>query len=291
MIVAALGLDRLGDEARDVVRVRIERRPRLGEGAGLGGLDARQVLLEREGDGRYVDPRPVEGREPVGLGRVGVGQRHRVTGPAVERAGQVHHPGAEISGPARRLIPAALPVESRLERVLDCHRAPLHEKQVRQCRITEHAGEGLDELREVGRVHVRIGRLAGRHLGEQGHELGIVHNAQRVGAERRRRKMGVEVEELPPVAGVDQPAAVTMFGVENQPVPVDQQMPGQPLAHLSRRHVYAAPLGHAPPRELQTPYRSASNAAAGAGSGVHRCAPSAYASRQAAGRGKPRKMT
>src|SRR5215471_2798651 len=90
MIVAALSLDWLGDEAGDVVRVLLERRTRLGQGTGLGGFDVATVRFEWEGDGRYVDARPVEGREPVGLGRVGVGQRRRVTRPAVERSREVH---------------------------------------------------------------------------------------------------------------------------------------------------------------------------------------------------------
>ena len=227
----------------------LERRPRLGQGTGLGGFHVSKVILEREGDGRHVDARPVEGREPVGLGRVGVGQRHRVTGPAVERARQVQHLGAEIPGTARCLVAAALPVEGRLERVLDRQGAPLHEEQVRQRRITEHPGEGFDELREVGRVHVRVGRLADRHLGEQRHEPGIINDARRVGTERRRRKMRVKVEELPPIAGIDQPAAVTTLHVENQPIPVDQQMPGEPLVHLGCRHMHAATLAHAPPQQ------------------------------------------
>ena len=52
VVVAALGLDRLGDEARDVVRMRLERRLSLSQRMGLGGLDARQVLIEREGHRR-----------------------------------------------------------------------------------------------------------------------------------------------------------------------------------------------------------------------------------------------
>jgi hypothetical protein len=67
MVVAALALDRLGDEARDVVRVALECLPRLGQGRALGSLDASAVRLERKRDGRHVDARPVEGREPVGL--------------------------------------------------------------------------------------------------------------------------------------------------------------------------------------------------------------------------------
>ena len=59
---------------------------RLRQGLRLSGFDASEMLLGRGRSRRDVDPRPVEGREPVGLRRVGVGQRHRVAGPAVERA-------------------------------------------------------------------------------------------------------------------------------------------------------------------------------------------------------------
>src|SRR5215469_16533356 len=260
MIVAALALDRLGDEAGDVVRVDLERLTRLGQGPGFGGFDVATVRLEREGDGWYVEARPVEGREPVGLGRVGVGQRDRVTGPAVERTRQVHHLGAESPGTPRCLVAAALPVESRLERVLDRQGTPFHEEQVRQCRITEHPGEGLDEVREVGRVHVRVGRLVGRHPGEQRHELGIVNDAWRVGAERRRRELRVKVKELPAIAGVNEPATVATLLVENQPVPVDQQMLGESLVHLRWRHVHAVKPAHEPPHIMQTAYRLVSNA-------------------------------
>ena len=50
-------------------------------------LDLGQVRLQREPDRGHVDPRPVELGEPGGLARLGVGQRQRVAGPAVERAG------------------------------------------------------------------------------------------------------------------------------------------------------------------------------------------------------------
>jgi len=168
----------------------------------------------------------------------------------MERTGQVHHLGAEVPGTARCLVAAALPVEGRFQRILDREGTALHEEQVRQRRVAEHPGEGFDEVREVRRVHVRVGRLADGHLGEQRHEPLVVHDARRVGAERRGRELGVKVEVLRAVAGIDQPAAVTALRVENQPVPVDQQMLGEALMHLSWRHVHAVKLAHAPPHVM-----------------------------------------
>ena len=93
-------------------------------------------------------------------------------------------------------------------------------------------------------------------LASRAMNAGFVNDARRVGAERRRREEGVQVEILPAVAGIDQPAAVTALDVENQPVPVDQQMLGEPLMHLGRRHVHAVRCSaHAPPHVVQTAYR------------------------------------
>src|SRR5262249_34540895 len=76
----------------------------------------------------------------------------------------------------------------------------------------------------------------------------------------RRREVTVKVQVLPAIAGIDQPAAVTALGVENQPVPVDQQMLGEPLVHLGWRYVHAAILAHAPPHIVQTAYLPVCNA-------------------------------
>ena len=99
VVVAALALDGLGDEAGDVVRVRRERGLGLRQRASLGlGDGGHGRVVQREVDGGHVDARPVELREEVGLDRVGVGQRERVAAAAVERLAQVQHLRAEPAG-------------------------------------------------------------------------------------------------------------------------------------------------------------------------------------------------
>ena len=96
MAVAPLALNGLGDETRDVVRVRLEGGLRLGERQLLGSFDLGQVGLKREAHCWRGDPRPVELRVTVGLDRVCVGQREGVTAPAVEGVPQVQDLAAEL---------------------------------------------------------------------------------------------------------------------------------------------------------------------------------------------------
>ena len=90
MVVAALALDRFGDEAGDVVRMRLERGSRRRQ-----GFQLRRIDVGRAVDRRRRDARPVELREARDLVRVGVGQRHRVAGASVERVLQMKHPRAQ----------------------------------------------------------------------------------------------------------------------------------------------------------------------------------------------------
>ena len=76
------------------------------------------------------------------------------------------------------LVLPALPVEGDLERVLDRQRPALDEEQVRERRVAEHPDERLDELRVRGGVHVRVGRLVDRDLGQLGHERRVVDDAR-----------------------------------------------------------------------------------------------------------------
>lgn len=170
-----------------------------------------------------VDPGPAELGEPVGLHGVGVGERERVTAAAVEGPGQVQHPGAEPGVPAVGLVPAALPVEGALERVLDGQRAALDEEQVRQLGIAEHPLERRHELGQLHGVEVGVRRLVRRHPAERLQELRVV--GEGVHAERRRREKRVEVQISPAVPGVDQPGTRAPVQIEHQPVTVDQQMP------------------------------------------------------------------
>src|SRR5829696_7851784 len=103
------------------------------------------MILQREGDRRDIDSWPGEHRKAVCLVGFGIGQRQRVTAPAVERVAQMQDPGPQLTGATRRLVLPALPVEGHLERVLDRQRAALDEEQMRKAWIAQHPGEGFDE--------------------------------------------------------------------------------------------------------------------------------------------------
>ena len=103
VIVAALALDRLGDEAGDVVRVGLEGGARGGQCRSASAAATSDVAVDR----RRRDARPVELGEARDLVRVGVGEAHRVAAAAVERLLQVQHLGAERGVDAVRLVPAA----------------------------------------------------------------------------------------------------------------------------------------------------------------------------------------
>jgi hypothetical protein len=232
VVVAALALDRFGDERGDVVRMCLEGSFRLRVSTILSRLDLDEMIFQREGDRRHVDPRPVELGEPGGLDRLGVGQRHGVAAAAVERSPQVHDLGPELGGAAGRLVLPALPVEGDLEGVLHRERATLDEEQVWQRRITDHPGEGLDELRVLTGVDVGVGRLVGRRLGELGHERRVVDDAGRVQAQRRRGEEGVEIQVAQARPGVDQPRPTAALQVQDELHPVGEHVAGQRTVDL-----------------------------------------------------------
>lgn len=68
-----------------------------------------------------------------------------------------------------------LPVERGFERVLHRQGAPFDEEQMRQRRVAQDTGEGLDEAGHRHRVHVGIAGLVQRGLHEFGMELPVVH--------------------------------------------------------------------------------------------------------------------
>ena len=99
MAVAGLALDRLDDDARDVVGVAGEGGVDLGERLPLARLDleARRVV-EREAHHRVRDPRPLELREELRLARiVRVGERQRVARAAVKALAEVKDARALLS--------------------------------------------------------------------------------------------------------------------------------------------------------------------------------------------------
>ena len=95
-VIVALTLNRLGDEAGDVVRMVAECRLGLAQRALFTRHHLPQMLTEREGDRWHLDAGPVELGKAVGLHRVGVGARERVPAAPMERAGQMEHPGSQL---------------------------------------------------------------------------------------------------------------------------------------------------------------------------------------------------
>src|SRR3546814_20959839 len=83
-MVAALALDRLGDETGNVVGVVGKSSARLIESLPLRSFDIAAVCQVRR-----VDTWPVELGESRDLARFGVGERHRVATAAVKSLGQV----------------------------------------------------------------------------------------------------------------------------------------------------------------------------------------------------------
>ena len=102
--IPALGLDRLGDEAGDVVWMCLEERRGLPQGDRLRGFDLAKVLRQWEGDRRGRDTRPVELREPIDFQPVGVGERDGVAAPSVKRVPKVHHTRTELGRTPGRLV-------------------------------------------------------------------------------------------------------------------------------------------------------------------------------------------
>ena len=227
MPVAALTLDRLGDEAGDVVRVRLERRACLCQRLRFDGIH----VGARTDVGR-VDARPVELREPCDLVRVGVGQRQRVAAAAVERAAQVQHLGAQLRIEAAGLVVPALPVERHLQRVLDGQRSAIDEEQVRQRRVAEHAGEGVDEAGHRHAVHIGVARLVHRGLRQLGAEVLVVGQCRVVHAQRGRREEREHVEVALTGAGIHQIRARRAVDVEDEVQPIGQDAAGQHVADV-----------------------------------------------------------
>ncbi len=245
--VAPLPLDGFGDEAGDVVRVGGERVGRGGQRDVLVVLVRLGVGLQREPQGRRRDPRPVEGREPRRLDRVGVGEAQGVARAAVEGVAQVQDPRPERRVPPRRLVAPALPVERRLEGVGDGGRPTLDHEVPGQPVGAQHAGEGVDVVGLRDRVDVGVGRLVPRGLQQARLDVGVVHrrvvHAQRVGREEREhvqvRGAGACVDQGGPVAAVE---------VEDEVVPVHQHVLSQAVQHIVGLHGSTSHAGVVLPR-------------------------------------------
>ena len=119
---------------------------------------------------------------------------------------------------------ADLPVEGRLQRVLDAEGAALDEEEVSRMRGGDgQPGEGLDELGVVGRVDVAVGRLRQGGLEQPLAHLRVGH-LRVVVADRHRREIREEVQQGPAAAGVEKVRAVALLYVHDDVVAVHEDV-------------------------------------------------------------------
>ena len=196
--------------------------------------DARDLLRgDRKTQLRVGDPRPVELGEVLDLQRLGVGQRHRVAGPAVERLLEVQDLGAELAAAGRQVL-ADLPVEGCLQGVLDCQRAAVDQEQILEGRSHRRAPEGVDKVRELGGVGVGVRRFAERRAEEA--LLGRLGLQRRVAeAQGQAGEEAVEVQVLRARDGVDDPAAVALGEVEGDRNAIGDHVLGDGVVNVTGR--------------------------------------------------------
>ncbi len=233
MVVAALALDWLDDDRRDVVLVLLEGVPHLRDGERLPRLHVLGVLrVERETSLGAQHARPVELREVRRLpGIRRVRERERVARAAVEGLLEVEHlVPALLTVTSRKVLPY-LPVEGRLQRVLHAQgAAPV------PCRGHRVRPERLHELRHLHRVDVRVGRIVERRAQKLGREVRALH-AGMVHADGIRREEGEEIQELLPVAGIEEVDPLALLEIEDEVETVGEHALRDGLVDLVGRDV------------------------------------------------------
>ena len=241
MVVAALGLDRLEQNAGDLVLALREGAANLGDRVGLGLGHALPLgVVHREAELGRGDARPVEPREVLVLPRVGgVGEREGVAAAAVERLAEVEHLRALLFPVSLAEIAPHLPVERRLERVLHRHGPAGDQEQMGQVIGLGEAREGLDELRHLDRIEVGVAGIRERRPLELGQERRLFHLGM-VEADRHRGEAGEEIQEPAVVLGIVEPATVALLQIEDHVVAVTQHVLGDHRVHVGRREAAAS---------------------------------------------------
>jgi len=151
---------------------------------------------------------------------------------AVKRTAQVQHCSAKRRVDATGLVVPALPVEGDLERVLHRQRTTLDEEQMRQRRVSQDSGKGLDEVGHRHRIDVGVAGLVQRRFGEFGAELLVVGQRRMIHTQRRGCEKGEHVQVAPAVSGIDQIRPHRPRQVEHQVKTIDQNAAGQHLMNL-----------------------------------------------------------
>ena len=152
----------------------------------------------------------------------------------MKRPAQVQHPGAERGVDAVFLVVPALPVEGDLQRVLHRQCPTFDEEQMRQHRVAQDAGEGIDEPGHRHRVHVGIAGLVQGRVQQFGAECFIVGQCRMVHAQGRGRDEGEHVQIAPPVPGVDQIGTGRPLQIEHHIEAVDEDASCQDITDLVR---------------------------------------------------------
>ncbi len=237
VVVAALALDGLDDQARDLGGVLGDHGLDLRQGDLFQLLDPGQVLgVQGEGDLGIGDAGPVELGEVLVLSRVGgVGEAERVARAPVEGLLEVDDLGA-LLGKALFEVLAHLPVEGRLEGVLHGQGAAVDPEQVGQVGRCGLGGEGLHPVRVGGGVDVRVGGLVHRDGAQLGLE-GRVPQAGMVVAQGRGGEKGIEIEVFLAVAGVHDPGPLGFLQIHDHVEPVHEEVAAENVEDLGRHYM------------------------------------------------------
>ena len=207
MVVSALTLNRLHDERGDVVLAFVKETFGLIERCFLAVLGVGQrTRRRRKVDLWIVDPGPVELGEVLRLARIGgIGQRKRVAGATMECFAQMHDLRTAFGLVSATKILADLPVERRLECVLDAEGAAFDEEHMLvERRRNGQTGERLDELGHVRRINVGVRRLVDGDVGQFLAKLRRIE-ARMVVSDWAGREVREKIEDSSATFGVEQP--------------------------------------------------------------------------------------
>src|ERR1043166_7054136 len=116
MVIASLALDRLDDDGTNIDVALLDKVEDLALGL-LFTLDHVRLALrfrQREIDGRTGDARPIKFRKQIRFARIGIGQAHRVTAPAMKCVTEMKNLRAARARAASHVLPSRISWPERL---------------------------------------------------------------------------------------------------------------------------------------------------------------------------------
>jgi len=235
VVVAAFALYRLDDDRGNIVLVCPKRLLDLVDGNLFLANHAGEILLvEREGDLRIQNARPLELGIQIGLHRISIGERQRVPRAAVEALLEVYHLRAAFLLVTLLEVLADLPVERRFQRVLDPQSSALDKEDIRHRGGHRDALEDFEKLGLLGCVDIGIRRLVDGNVGKllqkfRRRHFGVIQS------HRRRRNKCEEVEIALPVFGIDNISTAALLEINDDLEPVHQHVPGKCGQHAVGR--------------------------------------------------------